>query len=201
MCFAPSAPMPPSAWPSNVVSWEVAASCTFGRWLETLEHPQSGCWLCTGMEAIILWSFPVPCELGHWFWGPAFSHCAGSCKLCSHHSLKIPEEATMLNYTTDASAIISEVFFFFSIDFPTRGGKILILSPTTTLLWIRFFNFANCDERWHFQESDPKKIQNWHISADEFLITYPEWLWWDGPHSKVGRVFTGPQRNLVRKSS
>ena len=53
----------------------------------------------------------------------------------------------MLNYTTDASAIISEVFFFFSIDFPTRGGKILILSPTTTLLWIRFFNFANCDER------------------------------------------------------
>ena len=82
----------------------------------------------------------------------------------------------MLNYTTVASAIISEGVFFFSIDFPTRGGKILNLSPITTLLWIKFFNFANCDERWHFRESDPEKIQNWPISADEFLITHPESL-------------------------
>ena len=129
MCFAPSAPMPPSAWPSNVVSWDVAASCTFGRWLETLEHPQSRCWLCTGLEAIILWSFPVPCELGHWFWGPAFSHCAGSYKLCNHHSLKIPEEATMLNYTTDVSAIISEVFFFSALIFLQEVERFLFCLP------------------------------------------------------------------------
>ena len=117
-----------------------------------------------------------PLWIGTLVLGPWIFTLHWSCKVCSHPSLKIPEEATIQNYTTDSSAVISDVFFF-SIDFPTRGGKILILSPTTTLLWIKFFNFANCDERWHFRESDPEKIQNWPISPDEFLITRPESLW------------------------
>ena len=61
----------------------------------------------------------------------------------------------MLNYTTEASAIVSKVFFFFNIDLPTRDGKILHLSPMTTLSWIKFISFANCDQRWHFKEPDP----------------------------------------------
>lgn len=176
-CALPPALKPPSAWPGNVVSWEVAAPCTFGRWLE------ESCWTSPIQVLTMYWhggynplELSCPLWIGALVLGPWIFTLYWSCQVCSHPSLKIPEEASMLNYTTDASAVISEVFFF-SIDFPTRGGKILILSPTTTLLWIKFFNFANYDERWHFREFDPEKIQNWPISADEFLITHPEWLW------------------------
>ena len=133
-----------------------------GDWRSPVEHPQSRCWLCTGMEAIILWSFPVPCELGHWFWGPEFSHCTDPAKYVAIPPWKSQKKPVCW--------IIQQMHL-------PLFQKFFILSPTTTLLWIKFFNFANYDERWHFREFDPEKIQNWPISADEFLITHPEWLW------------------------
>lgn len=123
VCFAPSALMPPSAWPSSVVSWEVAAPCTFGKWLE------ESCWTAPIQVLTIYWhggynplERSCPLWIGTLVLGPAFSHCTDLANYVAIPPWK-PQEKPRCWIIQQMHLPLFQKFFFFQHRFSYKRWK------------------------------------------------------------------------------